>query len=218
MTSPLTEAIVSTHTQTICSMAAKIARKFGMFSHFEDLVQEGMVAMLTAWRKFDDRQGTKFNTYLVWWVKSFMMQYVAENYSVVKIGRHFAFKKYGLSKDLELDAPVGTTAGEKEGFCYRDIILPNRDPGEETLDETLDRVFLQQKVRRELNDVAKGATQKAVVEYRLLTDPPETCKEVAARLGCTFQSVHLTEKRMMRRVEARIKGSFGRLYEKGEIL
>lgn len=50
----------------------QIARRYGTAdpgTTFDDLVQEGMLGLLTAARRYDPDRGTRFSTYATWWVR-----------------------------------------------------------------------------------------------------------------------------------------------------
>lgn len=44
---------------------------------FEDLVQEGIIGLLEAAKRFDKDRGCQFSTYAIPWVKKYMREYVA---------------------------------------------------------------------------------------------------------------------------------------------
>lgn len=43
---------------------------------FDDLVQEGMIGLLEAWKRYDPEKGSKFTTYATFWIKKRMLQFV----------------------------------------------------------------------------------------------------------------------------------------------
>ena len=51
---------------------------------YPDLVQEGMVGLVRAVKKFDHRRGLKFSTYAVWWIRSSILEAVASS-NVIRI-------------------------------------------------------------------------------------------------------------------------------------
>ncbi len=52
------------------SLAKSIANKYSQYGvPFEDLLQEGLLGILEAAKKYDESKGTKFSTYATYWIK-----------------------------------------------------------------------------------------------------------------------------------------------------
>lgn len=51
-------------------LARSIAQKYSKLGvPFEDLLQEGLLGILDAYNRFDEKKGTKFSTYATYWIK-----------------------------------------------------------------------------------------------------------------------------------------------------
>ncbi len=83
------DELVSAHARLAIGAAARY-RRYGL--PMGDLVQEGMVGLLLAARRFDPDREARFSTYTGWWIRSSMQDYVLRNWSVVRIGTTSAQK------------------------------------------------------------------------------------------------------------------------------
>ena len=52
----------------------------------EDLVQEGLMGLLKAIRRFDPTRGVRLSTYAVWWIRAYQYISVLKNHRLVRLG------------------------------------------------------------------------------------------------------------------------------------
>lgn len=72
-------------------LAAKIALKFWkpeLKISKMDLIQEGNMGLLNAFRKFDSTEGSKFSTYASWWIKQKVTRAIADQNDTIRIPVH----------------------------------------------------------------------------------------------------------------------------------
>jgi len=69
-------------------LVVKIAMDFQKKFHFhlQDLIQEGNIGLTKAVKKFDPDKNVKFSFYAAYWIKAYILRYIMENWSIVKIG------------------------------------------------------------------------------------------------------------------------------------
>jgi RNA polymerase sigma-32 factor len=58
-----------------------------------DLIQEGNIALLYAVKKYNPYKGTKFSTYAYVWIRGYILKYIFNSWSLVKIGTTEAQQK-----------------------------------------------------------------------------------------------------------------------------
>jgi RNA polymerase sigma-32 factor len=68
-----------------------------------DLIQEGNVGLLKAVKNFDPFRGVRLSSYATWWIRSYMLKYMLDNWRMVRVGTTNARRKllYNLRKEKE---------------------------------------------------------------------------------------------------------------------
>lgn len=66
-----------------------------------DLVQEGTLGLMQAVKKFDPYKGVKLSSYAAWWIRAYILKYLLENRSQVRIATTTNQRKlfYNLQKE-----------------------------------------------------------------------------------------------------------------------
>ncbi len=68
-------------------LVVKIAYEFRRnFANLMDLIQEGNIGLMRAVEKFDPYRGVKLSSYAAWWIRAYMIRFILNNWSLVKIG------------------------------------------------------------------------------------------------------------------------------------
>ncbi len=97
-------------------LAVKIAMEYRhAYFNVLDLIQEGNVGLMHAVKKFDPDKGARFSTYASWWIKSFILKYILDNFRLIKIGTTKDQKKlfYNLMKEKQKIESQGFKADSK---------------------------------------------------------------------------------------------------------
>ncbi len=85
-------------------LVVKIANEFRQAqSNLLDLVQEGNYGLMQAVKKFNPYKGVKLSSYAAWWIRAYILKYIMDNRSQVKIGTTAAQRKlfFNLRKETE---------------------------------------------------------------------------------------------------------------------
>ena len=132
-------------------LVVKIAMEYrSYYSNLLDLIQEGNIGLMKAVSKFDPTKGARLGYYSSWWIRSYILKYMLDNFRLVKIGTTQAQKKlfYHLMREKERLEAQGLLAGpkllaEKLHVREKDVIeMEQRLSGrgaEMSLDTPLDR-------------------------------------------------------------------------------
>jgi RNA polymerase sigma-32 factor len=105
--------LVSTHLRLV----AKIAMEYRSAHHnILDLIQEGNVGLLHAVKNFDPDKGARLSSYATWWIKSYILKYIIDNFRMIKIGTTKDQKRlfYNLMQERKKLESEGYIASSKE--------------------------------------------------------------------------------------------------------
>ena len=97
-------------------LVVKIAMEYhSTYSNVLDLIQEGNVGLMKAVANFDPYKGTRLSYYASWWIRSYILKFILDNFRLVKIGTTQAQKKlfYNLMREKERLEASGVDAGPK---------------------------------------------------------------------------------------------------------
>ena len=68
-------------------LVVKIALEYrSTWQNVMDLIQEGNIGLMKAVSKYDESKGAKLSYYASWWIKSYILKYILDNFRLVKIG------------------------------------------------------------------------------------------------------------------------------------
>lgn len=136
-------------------LVVKIALEYyNTYLNILDLIQEGNVGLLHAVKKYNPYRGTKFSTYASFWIRAYILKYIMDSWSLVKIGTTQGQRKlfYRLNKEKQklealgifpapqllastLDVREEEVESMQKRLAYKDISLetPIREDGDDTL-------------------------------------------------------------------------------------
>ena len=85
-------------------LVVKIAMEYrNSWQNLMDLIQEGNIGLMKAVSRYDLSKGAKLSTYASWWIKSYILKFILDNFHLVKIGTTNEQKKlfYNLMREKE---------------------------------------------------------------------------------------------------------------------
>jgi len=100
--------LTTAHLMLVVRIAMTFKREW---NNLMDLVQEGNVGLMKAVKNFDPLRGVRLSAYATWWIKSYILKYILDNWRLVKVGTTNVRRKllYNLKKEKE--------RLEREGFA-----------------------------------------------------------------------------------------------------
>lgn len=85
-------------------LVVKIAMEYkSSYKNVLDLIQEGNIGLMKAVSKYDPSKGAKLSYYASWWIKSYILKFILDNFRLIKIGTTADQKKlfYNLMREKE---------------------------------------------------------------------------------------------------------------------
>ena len=212
-------------------LVVTVAKRYGgRGGQFMDLIQDGNLGLDRAVKKFDYRQGFKFSTYAMWWIKQAVARSISEA-KLIRVPVHTAEKVASVrrtSHQLELQlgrVPTAEELAEETNFSLDDVhkfLDADRDPvslhtlvgddagtelGELIEDDEAAPVIdiVGARVRSELlrKKVASLPPREAEIiqmRFGLHEGPPMTFTQVGTVLGVSRERVRQIEHRALARL------------------
>ncbi len=99
--------LLLSHLRLVVKIAFEYYNKY--YCSVFDLIQEGNVGLLTALKKFSMKKKVRFSTYAQWWIRAYILKFLMDNYSLIKIGHSRVEKRlfYSLKKAKDKLASMG---------------------------------------------------------------------------------------------------------------
>jgi len=118
--------LTTSHLMLVVRIAMTFRRQW---QNMMDLIQEGNIGLLKAVKNFDPFRGVRLSSYATWWIRSYILKYMLDNWRLVRVGTTNARRKllYNLRKEKEkLEhqgfAPTTKLLAEHFGVEESDVI------------------------------------------------------------------------------------------------
>lgn len=160
----------------IVALCAK--RYSGMGPDLEDLMQEGMLALLNAIRTYNPQEKAMFKTYAARCIN---------NRIISAITAHFRGKNIPLNFYIPLENADAIPSAERSGGDPQEMFILKEE---------------QQQLRKQMNTLLSMFEMKSLELYL----SGHTYEEIAKRLECTTKSVDNGLQRVRRKLQAADKG------------
>jgi RNA polymerase sigma-32 factor len=97
-------------------LVVKIALEYrSAWQNVMDLIQEGNIGLMKAVSKYDGSKGAKLSYYASWWIRSYILKFILDNFRMVRIGTTNEQKKlfYNLLREKDRLQSMGITPDVK---------------------------------------------------------------------------------------------------------
>jgi RNA polymerase primary sigma factor len=196
--------LVESHLGLVKRMASAFARRG---ANFDDLVQEGNMALMRAAQTFEPERNIRFATYAAYWIRSHMQRYLASLRShqygaPASVAYSGGMSRGGqgrrrLVRTASLDAPLSADGTQN----LVDTLASELN----TPEEDVQRAEARKRVRDALAKAFDELDDKRaaiVIKRRLLADDPETLAEIGDELQLSREGARLLELRLIKRVRS----------------
>jgi RNA polymerase sigma-32 factor len=211
--------LVSSNLRFVLKIALQY-RNYGC--SLSDLIQEGNLGLMTAVKKFNPHRGTRLITYAVWWIRSFIQEFIIKTRGLVKKGSKTLKKQlfyrhgsslpepgsqkvslqpytYPDSADLSLDTPIG------EGERTHLDTLRDLNPGlEDSLAARKERTIVKSGVNRAL--ALLNEKERFIIEKRVMADEPMSLQAIGLMLGLTRERIRQIESAALKKLQKTLSG------------
>jgi len=217
--------------QSNLRLVVKIARSYTAPDiQFMDLIQEGNMGLMHAAEKFDYKKNVRFCTYAGWWVRQFIIRYLANKHRMVRLPhrkeemlRKVQRTYHSLSQTLMHQPKTEEIAGEL-GIPVKDInfilnmsygILPlemdnTKDDYAATMEvhedytycpeRNLFRQYYRESARRCLDKLKDREKKVLSYRYQLEDDKQYTFKEIGAKMDLSPEMVRQIELKALAKI------------------
>ena len=127
-------------------LVVKIAMEYRYaYTNMLDLIQEGNIGLMKAVSMYDPEKGAKLSYYASWWIKSYILKFILDNFRLVKVGTTNEQKKlfYNLMREKDkLKAqgisPDHKTIAKNLNVSEKAVALMDQRLGENSSDLSID--------------------------------------------------------------------------------
>lgn len=142
-------------------LVVKIALEYkSAYKNIMDLIQEGNIGLMKAVSKYDPSKGAKLSYYASWWIRSYILKYILDNFRLVKIGTTQEQKKlfYNLMREKERLMNMGVAPdvkllSENLGVSEKAVIEMDHRLGSSGQEVSMDKPLDEDGGRQTLGDL-----------------------------------------------------------------
>lgn len=172
-----------------------------VLANHDDMIQEGQLGLIRAAKSFDPARGVKFNSYAVWWIRSFMEKenqhewnaqypFSSDTGTVVVAGQN----RFRRSQMIRLDEPISNDS-EEDSRTLHDTTLVSRCA---TADEDVALRQRYESLPKVLADTVRELGDDrilTILHHRYFSQNPLTLSQTGEILGISREYVRILENR-----------------------
>lgn len=142
-------------------LVVKIALEYkSAYKNVMDLIQEGNIGLMKAVSKYDPSKGAKLSYYASWWIRSYILKFILDNFRLVKVGTTQEQKKlfYNLMREKQRLMSMGINPDVKLlsdnlGVSEKSVIEMDQRLGSSGQEVSLDKPLDEDGGRQTIGDL-----------------------------------------------------------------
>lgn len=175
---------------------------------YEDLIQEGTMGLIRATETFEPNRGIRFSTYSVYWIRAKIQRFLQrlERDDIPAItGAEMLEDDRGKRRRPRARKLSIEHSQEDEDSRNLSELLPSESKNPELVALQLERDKVIKEVLNGIVEELQDERLALIIEWRLLTDEPETLTNVGARMNLSREGARLLEAKILRLARQRLK-------------
>lgn len=206
-----------------------VARQYyGYGLPYQDLVQEGVIGLMRAVKRFNPYKGFRLFAYAIPWIKAEIQSYIVKNWKIVKLATTDAKKKlfFGLRKLKSQLLPLGDVSikslsdtlsikpdiirAADEYMCLTDVSTDDNEVLQ-LADKSLtpEQQVLADEYQRNIanvTDVLSDLDERSrdIVISRYLKEPQSTLQELSDKWGVSIERIRQIESKVLSELRSRL--------------
>ncbi len=184
-------------------LVIKVANKYKSFGvAVDDLVSEGSIGLIKAVRKFDPCKNCSLKTYASIWIKSYIMQYIINNWSLVKIGTTKASRNHFLKEASAFAKDSSLNLRDDSGREFIETVNDKDMDSEDLLIAVEDFMLLHSSISEVL--ITLPQREKDIFTSRCLLKKPITLDELSKKYHISKERVRQIETKVFNLVKTAV--------------
>ena len=215
-TIPVPEEVVEKYKNMVFKLAVGYSIGKTMHSHLDDMYQEGLLGLMYAYRTYSASRNCALSSHINIWARSYMMKYLAQYASIVKIGKDSSDRSRAFWKgELPCDYSLDYVSGEFDGVTFL-----GRIPDYTTPEGLFEREEINYLIRKKVQRRLKGLSglDRAILVKRLWAEEPLKLRELAEEFKVSTAWVNECSIRLRKRLKKSLSRSGVRVLLGGEII
>jgi RNA polymerase sigma-32 factor len=148
-------------------LVVKIALEYrSAYKNVMDLIQEGNIGLMKAVSKYDPTKGAKLSYYASWWIRSYILKFILDNFRLIKIGTTQEQKKlfYNLMREKQRLMNMGMAPdikllSENLGVSEKSILEMDQRLGPSGQEISLDKPLDEENGRDKIGDILSDGSE-----------------------------------------------------------